>query len=147
MAQSHGRLVGLNIHQEKKQSLKTVPFFWTVQYGQSLRYAGFAPHFDDIIYEGDVAAGSFTAYYCLGEKVMAVATLAHDPKAAHFANLMLSYQSLAKSDALSGTWWQSLESGSILNLSEFTDDLTKTNSKNVPSSAKSSLPATHSTRK
>ena len=51
MAQSHGKLVGNNINQENKQKLKTVPFFWTVQFGQSLRYAGFAPQYDDIIYE------------------------------------------------------------------------------------------------
>ena len=51
MAQSHGRIAGLNINQEKKQKLKTVPFFWTVQFGKSLRYAGFAPKYDDIIYE------------------------------------------------------------------------------------------------
>ena len=51
MAHSHGRIAGLNISQERKQSLKTVPFFWTVQFGQSLRYAGFAPKYDDIIYE------------------------------------------------------------------------------------------------
>ena len=51
MAQSHGRIAGLNINQETKQKLKTVPFFWTVQFGKSLRYAGFAPKYDDIIYE------------------------------------------------------------------------------------------------
>ena len=51
MAQSHGRTVGLNINQEIKQSLKTVPFFWTVQFGKSLRYAGFAPKYDEIVYE------------------------------------------------------------------------------------------------
>ena len=55
----------------------------------SFRYAGHAAHgFDDILYEGSVAEGSFAAYYCKGEEVVAVGTLKKDPRAAQFANLL-----------------------------------------------------------
>ncbi|KAF0302973.1 Apoptosis-inducing factor 3 [Amphibalanus amphitrite] len=30
--------------------VNTVPFFWTMQYGKSVRYTGYCPSFDDIIY-------------------------------------------------------------------------------------------------
>ena len=90
-------------------------------------------------------AGSFAAYYCHGEKVMAVATLGQDPKAAHFANLLLSNQSLEKSEALNGEWWQALQvkpeaqkSPSQLNLTEF-DDVNKTNTKVTRTPSQSSL--------
>jgi NADPH-dependent 2,4-dienoyl-CoA reductase/sulfur reductase-like enzyme len=81
IAQTHGRTVGLNLGlpDSEKSALKTVPFFWTVQYGKSLRYAGYAPNYDDIIYDGSVAEGSFVAYYCHEDSVLAVATLGRDP--------------------------------------------------------------------
>lgn len=104
LAQSHGRLIGLNIGQEMMQPLRSVPFFWTVQYGKSLRFAGYVPTFDDILYEGDVSEGSFVAYYCQGDKVLGVATLGKDPVAADFANLLLAGKSVGKSEALAGHW-------------------------------------------
>merc|ERR1712223_1422768 len=66
LAQSHGRCIGLNIglEESEKTSIKTVPFFWTVQYGKNIRYAGYAPKYDDIVYEGVPEEGSFVAYFC-----------------------------------------------------------------------------------
>ena len=91
-----------------------------------------------------MAAGTFSAYYCLGEKVMAIATLMQDPKAAHFANLLLSNQSLEKCEALNGEWWQALlvdtnvrPTSSPLNLTEFDD--VKTNTKVARAPSQSSL--------
>lgn len=104
IAQNHGRLIGLNIGADTLESVKTVPFFWTVQYGKSLRYAGHAPEYDDILYEGNVADGSFVAYYCQGENVMAVATLGRDPVAADFANLLLCDGLIKKNEAVNGQW-------------------------------------------
>ena len=104
IAQSHGRLAGLNIGQCQQQVVKTVPFFWTVQYGKSLRYAGYCPKYDDIIYEGEVSSGSFVAYFCVGENVRAVATLGRDPVAADFANFLMSGKVLRKTDAIEGFW-------------------------------------------
>lgn len=104
VAQYHGRLIGLNIGQETMQPLRTVPFFWTVQYGKSLRFAGYVPSFDDILYEGDVSEGSFVAYYCQGDVVLGVATLGRDPVAAEFANLLSSGKSVVKAEAVGGLW-------------------------------------------
>jgi hypothetical protein len=41
----------------------TVPFFWTMQHGKSVRYCGHALGFDDIVVEGDIGALAFVAYY------------------------------------------------------------------------------------
>ena len=93
--------------------------------------------------QGDVEGGSFVAYYCRGEMVMAVATLSQDPKAAHFANILLSNQTLNKSDALDGKWWKKNQSSSQLNLSEFSD-MAQVNSKVNRKSSQSSLSPTAS---
>ena len=98
IAQVHGKTAGLNMDQESPFPLSTVPFFWTVQFGKSIRYAGFATHFDDILYEGDVSAGTFIAYFCHQEKVMAVATLGRDPVAAEFANSLARGTVMKKAD-------------------------------------------------
>jgi hypothetical protein len=48
-----------------------VPFFWTLQYGKSLRYAGHAYAYDTVAIQG-VTTGekpSFAAYYCSGQTV------------------------------------------------------------------------------
>merc|ERR1719319_233671 len=66
----------------------TVPFFWTVQFGKSLRYAGYGLGWNHVEFEGDVESGSFVAKYCKDDDVLAVATLGRDPVAADFANLI-----------------------------------------------------------
>ena len=108
IAQSHGRCAGLNValkSDDHRQVIKTVPFFWTVQYGKSLRYAGHCPNgWDEIIYEGQPSSGSFCAYYCFEDFVEAIATLGRDPIAADFANLLKSGQRLSKKDAVAGVW-------------------------------------------
>ena len=97
LAQALGRNAALNVMGDK-EAVRSVPFFWTVLFGMSLRYAGHAAQgFDDILYEGNVAEGSFAAYYCKGDYVMAVSTLKKDPRAAQFANLLKSGRKLAKS--------------------------------------------------
>lgn len=42
---------------------RAVPFFWTEQYGVSLRYVGHVRHWDDIRIEGDLAARDFIARF------------------------------------------------------------------------------------
>lgn len=96
LAQALGRNAALNV-MGKKEAVRSVPFFWTVLFGMSLRYAGHAAQgFDDIVYEGSVEEGSFAAFYCKGLNVMAVGTLKKDPRAAQFANLLKSGRKLTK---------------------------------------------------
>lgn len=63
-----------------------VPFFWTSQFGKTVRYAGYASRPDDIIVHGSLAApiseAAFTVFYVLGERVAAAATFNRDPQAA-----------------------------------------------------------------
>jgi hypothetical protein len=52
-----------------------VPFFWTVQFGKSVRYAGHATSFDEVIIQGNPDELKFAAYYVRQGKVLAVAAL------------------------------------------------------------------------
>ena len=71
IANAHGRCAALNIASSKTNPLKTVPFFWTMQYGKSIRYAGCAPDgYDDIVYDGNIEEGKFVAFYLKGNVVM-----------------------------------------------------------------------------
>jgi len=67
-----------------------------LQFGKSIRYAGYGYGYDDVVYDGSVADGKFVAYYCKGDIVVAVATLMRDPIAAHFANHLRSGKTLLK---------------------------------------------------
>lgn len=61
-----------------------VPFFWTQQYGLSLRLVGHAPVYDAVLFQlGDPRTGrSWVAYFVLDGSVAAVCTLGKDPFAA-----------------------------------------------------------------
>lgn len=60
----------------------SVPFFWTKQGTFGLRYAGHARGWDRIIFDGDVASGSFAAFYIRDNRVDAVATCRRDKQMA-----------------------------------------------------------------
>ncbi|CAG0912873.1 unnamed protein product [Notodromas monacha] len=75
----------------------TVPFFWSVIFGKSLRYSGYCPDYDDVIIGGSLQDLSFVAYFCKGSRVNAVATLNKDPVAAKFAEWLYAGHYLEKS--------------------------------------------------
>jgi len=106
LAFNHGNTAGLNVDaHESSTPVNTVPFFWSMQYGKSIRYAGHAPHgFDEITYDGSVEEGKFAAYYLKDGVVMAVATLMKDPLAADFANLLMDGKKLTKEDLANESW-------------------------------------------
>jgi NADPH-dependent 2,4-dienoyl-CoA reductase/sulfur reductase-like enzyme/nitrite reductase/ring-hydroxylating ferredoxin subunit len=52
-----------------------IPFFWTRQYGRSVKYIGYAPSFDQIAFRGGVEKDSFFVGYFQGEKLRAAASL------------------------------------------------------------------------
>ena len=104
-AKAHGRCAALNIATSDRKPLQTVPFFWTVQYGKSIRYAGVSPDgYDDIVYDGEVVSGKFVAFYIKNDIVVAVATLGRDPVAADFANFLLEGNTLKREDIADETW-------------------------------------------
>ncbi|KAK7794502.1 hypothetical protein R5R35_004720 [Gryllus longicercus] len=97
LAHYHGRIGGRNML-GKKEPLKTVPFFWTMLFNKGIRYAGYAPDFDDVVLHGNLEELKFIAYYCKNNSVLAVATCGNDPVAAQFAELLSSGKSITKDD-------------------------------------------------
>lgn len=47
----------------KEEEFNSIPYFWTVQYGKSLRYCGHALSWDEIVYDGSTEDRKFAAYY------------------------------------------------------------------------------------
>eukprot|EP01122_Echinamoeba_exundans_P000124 TRINITY_DN10108_c0_g1_i1.p1 TRINITY_DN10108_c0_g1~~TRINITY_DN10108_c0_g1_i1.p1 ORF type:complete len:593 (+),score=197.79 TRINITY_DN10108_c0_g1_i1:1858-3636(+) len=92
MAQYQGLVAAHNMVGKTKVA-DAVPFFWTAAYGKTVRYAGHALRYDEIIVDKEANGFNaetlkFAAYYCHKGKVLAVATLARDPLAAQCAELM-----------------------------------------------------------
>jgi len=101
MAQFQGKIAALNML-GKNVECKSIPFFWTSQYGKSLRYCGHALRFDDVIIDGDASADNFkfAAYYCEGNKIVAAASVDRDPVVSIVAELLQSNQMLNKEELL-----------------------------------------------
>eukprot|EP01012_Entosiphon_sulcatum_P058970 TRINITY_DN83227_c0_g1_i1.p2 TRINITY_DN83227_c0_g1~~TRINITY_DN83227_c0_g1_i1.p2 ORF type:complete len:527 (-),score=133.66 TRINITY_DN83227_c0_g1_i1:102-1682(-) len=87
MAQYHGRVAALNMV-GKLTTVTNVPFFWTVQYGKSIRYCGHGGGWDDVVVTTDAPpTQKFAAFYTRGEQVIAVVGLGVDPLVATAAEL------------------------------------------------------------
>ncbi|KAJ3415473.1 hypothetical protein HDV05_004915 [Chytridiales sp. JEL 0842] len=93
VAQNQGRLAAKNIvallSGKEPSKFVQVPYFWTVQYGKSVRYAGHAESFDEVLIQGslDVDNLSFAAYYARQGTILAVASVAKDPVVSHASEL------------------------------------------------------------
>ncbi len=61
-----------------RTAFTAVPFFWTKQFGKSLRYVGHAQHWDKIIFQGDVDKHDFLAFYVKDNTILAVAGMNRD---------------------------------------------------------------------
>ncbi|XP_018334359.1 apoptosis-inducing factor 3 isoform X4 [Agrilus planipennis] len=92
----HGRLAALNML-GKNQPLKTIPFFWTMLFGKSIRYAGYGKP-DDILYTGNVDELKFVAFYLNRDEVIAVSSCQMDPVVSQFAELMIQGKKLTRKD-------------------------------------------------
>lgn len=100
LAMAHGRCAALNML-NKNEKLLTVPFFWSMLFGKSVRYAGYGGKFEEIILRGDPDKLQFVAYYLRNDKVVAVATMNNDPIAAKFASLLYANKTLTKDELTS----------------------------------------------
>ncbi|KAG7282507.1 hypothetical protein CRUP_020222 [Coryphaenoides rupestris] len=100
MAQAHGRAAALNML-NKPTEINSVPFFWTVLLGKSIRYAGYGEGYTEIIFKGKVEEGKFLAFYIKAEVVVAAASLMFDPAVARIAELMSTGQVITKTQAQS----------------------------------------------
>eukprot|EP01129_Flabellula_baltica_P015527 TRINITY_DN7945_c0_g1_i1.p1 TRINITY_DN7945_c0_g1~~TRINITY_DN7945_c0_g1_i1.p1 ORF type:complete len:529 (+),score=149.29 TRINITY_DN7945_c0_g1_i1:127-1713(+) len=106
-AQTQGKIAGINMANEANvKSIKEhIPFFWTAQIGKSIRYAGHAFEYDEVLVDSaneiDNENPVFAAYYIRDGIALAICTLGRDPLAAEFSQKMKAGQFLTKEDILS----------------------------------------------
>jgi len=86
-AMQQGRIAAMNML-GKKVAYDSVPFFWTRQFDAGLLYVGHAVTWDEIVYQGDVAAREFLAFYIKEDRVLAVAGMNRDREMAAAEELM-----------------------------------------------------------
>ncbi|XP_062275381.1 apoptosis inducing factor mitochondria associated 4 [Scomber scombrus] len=98
MSHAHGKVAALNML-KKPTKIDSVPFFWTVLLGKSIRYTGYGEGYTEIIFKGQVEEGKFLAFYIKDEEVVAAASLMFDPAVAHLAELMATGQRITKAQA------------------------------------------------
>jgi 3-phenylpropionate/trans-cinnamate dioxygenase ferredoxin reductase subunit len=87
VAQRHGRQVARSI-MGTREPLEFAPFFWTRQFETSFGYIGYAPHYDEIRYKGDVASGKFLAGYFESGILKAVGTIGKGKTAVRYGLLL-----------------------------------------------------------
>lgn len=91
VAQNMGNVAGRNAAAGKAAvSYNHVPYFWTTQFGKSLRYCGHNAGHDEIIFEKGASGldGPFVAFYAKAGQVVAAASMMRDPIISRLAELM-----------------------------------------------------------
>ena len=107
LAQQHGQVAARNMLGQQEE-YTAAPFFWTQQYGKSLRYAGHAEQWDDILYHGEVAKQEFLAFYVQAGRVAAVAGMGRDTDMIYITELLGKNQLPAPVELHPGTQWEKL---------------------------------------
>eukprot|EP00916_Digyalum_oweni_P015507 GHVL01025444.1.p1 GENE.GHVL01025444.1~~GHVL01025444.1.p1 ORF type:complete len:600 (+),score=133.23 GHVL01025444.1:43-1842(+) len=87
VAMQQGRVAAKNML-NKNVPFNTIPFFWTMLFGKSIRYAGYAKNFDEVVVEGDTKQLKFVAFYAKDKNIHAVATMNYDPFAVQFVEAL-----------------------------------------------------------
>lgn len=77
VAERQGEVAAANMLGEKRR-FESAPFFWTEQYGVTIRYVGRASGWDAVTVEGDVESGSLVARYFKDGSHCATATIGRD---------------------------------------------------------------------
>ena len=89
IANKHGRVAAKNVLGQNVP-FDSIPFFWTMFQGKSVRYCGHAATWDDIIIEGNPQEYNFVAHFVKAGKVVAVAAMTPEPTVAKAAELLYS---------------------------------------------------------
>ncbi|KAG7516910.1 apoptosis-inducing factor 3-like [Solea senegalensis] len=107
IAQAQGRIAALNM-MNKPTELNTVPFYWTVLLGVTIRYAGYGEGYTEIVMKGTFEDKKFVALYIKNDEVIAVASLNYDPAASAVAERLASGRVITKKEAESDdlSWLQ-----------------------------------------
>jgi NADPH-dependent 2,4-dienoyl-CoA reductase/sulfur reductase-like enzyme/nitrite reductase/ring-hydroxylating ferredoxin subunit len=77
VAERQGQVAAANMLGERRH-FRSAPFFWTEQYGVSIRYVGRGSGWDAVAVDGDVTSGSLVARYFAHGRHCATATIGHD---------------------------------------------------------------------
>jgi NADPH-dependent 2,4-dienoyl-CoA reductase/sulfur reductase-like enzyme/nitrite reductase/ring-hydroxylating ferredoxin subunit len=77
VAERQGQVAAANMLGARRR-FDAVPFFWTEQYGTSLRYVGHAAGWDEVRVEGSIESGAFIARYYEGGALRASAAVGMD---------------------------------------------------------------------
>lgn len=86
-AMQQGQIAARNMA-GKKVAYDAIPFFWTRQFDAGLLYVGHAVTWNEIIYQGDLPARDFLAFYIKEDRVLAVAGMNRDREMAAAEELM-----------------------------------------------------------
>jgi NADPH-dependent 2,4-dienoyl-CoA reductase/sulfur reductase-like enzyme/nitrite reductase/ring-hydroxylating ferredoxin subunit len=87
VACQQGRIAGFNAA-GRSTPYRSVPYFWTAQFGVKLRYVGHASQWDEIIVDGALQAQTFIAYYVKDGRVLAAAGVNRDQEMAALQELL-----------------------------------------------------------
>jgi 3-phenylpropionate/trans-cinnamate dioxygenase ferredoxin reductase subunit len=77
VAERQGEVAAANMLGQHEH-FQSAPFFWTEQYGMTIRYVGRASGWDAATCEGDFSSGSFVARYFVDGSHCATATIGRD---------------------------------------------------------------------
>ncbi|XP_069575589.1 apoptosis-inducing factor 3 [Brachyistius frenatus] len=107
MAQAHGRIVALNML-DKTTELNSVPFYWTVLLGKTIRYTGYGEGYTEIVMKGTFEDMKFLALYIKNDEVKAAAGLNYDPAVSAVAERLVAGKVITKKEAQSDdlSWLQ-----------------------------------------
>ena len=83
-AQRQGQVAALSMLGESAE-LSEPPFFWTQQYGQSIRYVGHAERWDALHVDGSVGDADATVRFEIDGGLVAAATLGRDVESLRLA--------------------------------------------------------------
>jgi NADPH-dependent 2,4-dienoyl-CoA reductase/sulfur reductase-like enzyme/nitrite reductase/ring-hydroxylating ferredoxin subunit len=74
LAEQQGRVAAsamADTEPDERIAYTAVPYFWTRQYGITLKYVGHAAKWDDVVIDGSLDERDFTAYFLSGDRVLA----------------------------------------------------------------------------
>ena len=107
LAQQHGRVAARNML-GRHEPFTAAPFFWTQQYGKSLRYAGHAQRPDETRILGDLGKQEFLAFYIEQGRIVAAAGMGRDADMLYITELLSSQQMPLAAEVSDATNWAAL---------------------------------------
>ena len=86
----------------EQTAFRDAPFFWSAHYSYTIRYVGYARHWDAAEIEGDLEAGKAVVRYRSDGRIVAVAAIGQDREVLRAA---VSLESTPAAAQMSGGAW------------------------------------------